>query len=1361
MSAFDRLQMYSAKEGLPNTSADDIRVSEQAQYDNPVFDVSQPEGAFLARVHQCGFKLYEYQYILREPNNLDEELKQDGTYIEGRVVSDDEYQFLSEQSKTAFHREFHFTELYNVLTTTGNQVINAIAGAGKALQNGTKVVTPDGYRNIEDLCVGDSVYGVDGLEHKVLGVYPQGERDCYNMTFSNNYSIPCDGDHLWGVYDDENNYEVLKTTDIMGTAKLRHLPTCNGVKFGARGTDEYVIHPYVMGVLLASGCFYMESDEIRLNYIPQAVVDKVNTLGIIAVPSEECYPIRDILDDVRIKSDVLLELYTGIVPRLDGDYDNRRVKGGMNGGVLLEYIPKQYLLDANVQSRLALLNGIIDSYFAFDAKKKCYVGSLNLGFYKDVVFLAESLGLTTCEEYKNDKYVVEIYVSKFLKQLHTIECSRFDKYEVGDIEPLYIIGVEKVGTAEMTCIEIDSEDKLYLTEHFIPTHNTTSLVFKIMHDIVTGEVMRMQAVPNGTVVPMVNKVWVCTFLRTGAEDLHDNMLAWQRKLGYYQTGDQVVFSTLDAEFKRCLNAMGVETRIGSPEDLMNCLKSAINSCNIKREGAELTKEDYPIINSIVTYYRGRLDEKRFSHPSAREYGLTPTILQMVVHQYETLRRARGIVDFEEITEYLYKYLYVTPNESVRNFVANRYNYIYIDEFQDTSQMQYAILRCYARGNLWCNVSGTDAADPMYTGQETLGKIVVIGDPSQCFSPENTVSGVGVMSRVSVKDAEVDTAIRSIGAYAKERATVVEDVIKSEYNGMMYKIILEDGRFETVTQSHGVFKFIKNYVSVSEFISDVTKNEENDEIIVTTVDETTAYMTEKLYVRAVYNATKEFKCVGGIEDVKHSEHVTRYFIMRLPLNDVRGVYVFKMVAAEQIYDDLIAYDEAVKNGDSSEASKGVFICATEKEEVKFAPCKVKEVWKFEYHGDVYDINTKNHFLCVNGGILSHNCIYSFKGSDSKILVEKFDNDFRPTFCTLSYNYRCPSNILNPVVPSIHKNPDSANQKIIASREGGDFAVYEFGDFRRMVEQLGSDIAEDLNSKNNVAILCRTNFDGMIPAFILEAEHEFDFGISGTNMTMNSPLPRKLMGISSLFMEKSTPAVKASLVMCCNARGAEHEVKELMDILKMNGKSVWDVSEDDLLYSCPNLVDFVRSVKKILFVDGKRSREREIEALKFIYMSLKVNVFRSQSAYSQSARAYIDTLLYLIDYKEFETVYDFMEELETLNRRLEARIGKTKAPIQIATVHEFKGKERDSVYIWNDSEGVFPSSKCDTEDEEQLQEERRVHYIACTRARRKCVIYCLRGKVGMFVHEMDAKIESRGSMHMSIKSSKDEDSQASAI
>ena len=626
---------------------------------------------------------------------------------------------------------------------------------------------------------------------------------------------------------------------------------------------------------------------------------------------------------------------------------------------------------------------------------------------------------------------------------------------------------------------------------------TTMLTLKIIHDIVTGEACVAKTLPNGNTVRVVDKMWVCTFLRTGAADLKSSLEKWQSDLGYVRTADQITFSTLDAEFKRCLNAMGVATPLASQQKLDTLFRKAVDTMNIKRsDGTSLVKEDYKILQGLVTYARSRLTAK-YNHASMEDYCLTPTMLDMLLQQFAELRSAEGVMDFEEMMELLYRYLYVTPNRAVQDFVANRYSYIYIDEFQDTSQIAYAILRFYARGFLWMNRDGQVHTEPEYNGYEAKGKIVVIGDVSQT-------------------------------------------------------------------------------------------------------------------------------------------------------------------------------------------------------------------------------------------------IYSFRGSDRNILGNEFDRDFRPVVSTLSVNWRCPSNILDPVVPSIHKNFDSCDQRIVAAKDGGELHVYTFHTMKKMLEKLKEGLIRDAREGLTSAILCRTNYDGVVPALMLEAMGKFDFSISGDGMTMNTPLARRLLKVSSLFTERTSASVKDSLSFFVG-RNTWH-LTQMMDALKTSGMGIWEIPEEDIKYSCPMILPVIQMCKKVMFVDGVRDRDRDLDAFRTVLGYMLVETFSYDSAFCWSARSYIETILSIMDERDFKTIYDMINEFEYMSDRLEGRIKKNNVSIRIATVHEFKGKECDSVYIWNDSENVFPSGKCDEEDDELIDEERRIHYIACTRARKYESIYCRSGKVGMFVKEMDVKLET---------------------
>ena len=78
-----------------------------------------------------------------------------------------------------------------------NILIKAPAGSGKALKNGTHVLTIQGWKPIECLTMKDLVAAEDGKFYSIIGIYPQGLKQIYKITFSDKSEIQCSGDHIW------------------------------------------------------------------------------------------------------------------------------------------------------------------------------------------------------------------------------------------------------------------------------------------------------------------------------------------------------------------------------------------------------------------------------------------------------------------------------------------------------------------------------------------------------------------------------------------------------------------------------------------------------------------------------------------------------------------------------------------------------------------------------------------------------------------------------------------------------------------------------------------------------------------------------------------------------------------------------------------------------------------------------------------------------------------------------------------------------------------------------------------------------------------------------------------------------------
>ena len=63
----------------------------------------------------------------------------------------------------------------------------------------SKILTPNGFIEMKDVCVGQEICGTNGSIQKILGVFPKGEKEIYKVAFSNKRIVECCEDHLWTV----------------------------------------------------------------------------------------------------------------------------------------------------------------------------------------------------------------------------------------------------------------------------------------------------------------------------------------------------------------------------------------------------------------------------------------------------------------------------------------------------------------------------------------------------------------------------------------------------------------------------------------------------------------------------------------------------------------------------------------------------------------------------------------------------------------------------------------------------------------------------------------------------------------------------------------------------------------------------------------------------------------------------------------------------------------------------------------------------------------------------------------------------------------------------------------------------------
>lgn len=91
---------------------------------------------------------------------------------------------------------------------------SAATGVGKAIPNDTLIPTPDGWRKVGDIKVGDYLFAQDSSPTKVLAVFPQPEKkEIWKVTFADGRVAECCGEHLWEYF--ENGKKKVENTQTI------------------------------------------------------------------------------------------------------------------------------------------------------------------------------------------------------------------------------------------------------------------------------------------------------------------------------------------------------------------------------------------------------------------------------------------------------------------------------------------------------------------------------------------------------------------------------------------------------------------------------------------------------------------------------------------------------------------------------------------------------------------------------------------------------------------------------------------------------------------------------------------------------------------------------------------------------------------------------------------------------------------------------------------------------------------------------------------------------------------------------------------------------------------------------------------
>ncbi len=375
------------------------------------------------------------------------------------------------------------------------------AGGGKGLRPDEPVLTPFGWRAIGALKVGDALCATDGTVTRVIGVYHRGAQPLYRLTFSDGAEIECDADHIWLAWP-VRRCRKIKNRKVTGQDSARKWTTAQiaehyqagkenlkipcleapatfnvaGTLIGKSHYQRRTIPPYVLGALLGDG--HLGVSGITIATEDREIIDAVGAGLGVSLP---CYESEGKTNSYRVPNAAIMDDLSrmGLVGKLSNE----------------KFIPRIYLFGGE-EERWALLRGLMDTDGWAEKDRAIYYSTVSERLADDVTHLARSLGGVVSRSEKQPHYThngerragqrayaLRIKLPDAERAFGLERKKRLCRGKTHQSMGRTLVSIEPAGRGETVCIAVAHPNSLFITSHFLVTHNTWSLLLEPMYDI--------------------------------------------------------------------------------------------------------------------------------------------------------------------------------------------------------------------------------------------------------------------------------------------------------------------------------------------------------------------------------------------------------------------------------------------------------------------------------------------------------------------------------------------------------------------------------------------------------------------------------------------------------------------------------------------------------------------------------------------------------------------------------------------------------------------------------------------------------------------------------------------------------------
>lgn len=357
------------------------------------------------------------------------------------------------------------------------------------------------------------------------------------------------------------------------------------------------------------------------------------------------------------------------------------------------------------------------------------------------------------------------------------------------------------------------------------------------------------------------------------------------------------------------------------------------------------------------------------------------------------------------------------------------------------------------------------------------------------------------------------------------------------------------------------------------------------------------------------------------------------------------------------------------------------------------------------------------------------IYSWRGANIANIL-RFEKDFSDAkVIRLEQNYRSTSRILKAADAVISNNKERHGKKLWTDKgEGEKVKLLSFLDDRMEAATIARTIRNVIDAKkfkpNEIAVLVRAGYQTR------PFEEAF----------IQNSLPYRVIGGMKFYERMEVRDAIAYLRICANP----FDDLALSRIVNVPKRGAGDAAISGLYEkSKSDGISFFAAIKKSLEENSLKGKARD--ALTQLVGSIeRANARISSENLAELARSILNEVGYFQMWKaentlesqgrlenieefinslaDFSNITEFLEYVSLIEARDDKNL--TDA-VSVMTVHAAKGLEFDLVFVPGLEDGIFPSAKS-VDERNGLEEERRLMYVAITRAKKELVLSCAKSR-----------------------------------